>query len=303
MKREAYTPGALSGERDQLKSNPARAGTLARHPAWGAYACAEQPPPGQESDGGLNRLAQRERYFFQPLVELCGGDLKARRVLDLACAHGWWSLGAIRAGADYVYGVEGRADHVDSAKRVFSHFGVDPSRYRFETQNVFELDDAAGFDVVLCLGLLYHVAKPFELLERISRWNSDLLVVDTTVNRYPGSLLELHHEDPGDPRNSVDYGLVVSPSKRAVIEMGTELGYEVATLRPRFTSWHGCRDYRNGTRRAFICAKRTPLTGLDVDPARPATDTLAWAARVAGRTFVKRRQPVRRAVALHQEHA
>jgi tRNA (mo5U34)-methyltransferase len=279
----------------------ALAETLARYPRWGAYASPGQAPkvdPGAPRED--NRLAQRERYFLDPLIELCGGDLKGRRVLDLACARGWWSLGAIRAGADYVYGVEGRAKRVQWANGVFSRFGVDRRRYRFEERNVFDIDNAEEFDVVLCLGLLYHVAKPFELLERIGRWNSDLLVIDTSVNRYPGSLFELHHEDPADPRNSVDYGLVVSPSKRAVVEIGNELGYEVATLRPRFTSWVGCRDYRNGTRRAFICAKRTPLTGLDIDSQRPIRDALAWVGRVAGRTFVKRRQPVRRAVSLHQ---
>lgn len=273
--------------------------TVARYPRWGAYASPGRPPkidPGAPPED--NRLAQRERYFLHPLIELCGGDLRGRRVLDLACARGWWSLGAARAGADYVHGVEGRASRVQWANEVFSHFGVDVRRYRVEERNVFDIDSAEEFDVVLCLGLLYHVAKPFELLEQISRCNSDLLVIDTAVNRYPGSLFELRHEDTTDPMNSVDYGLVVSPSKRAVVEICNELGYEVATLRPRFTSWVGCPDYRNGTRRAFICAKRTPLTGLDVEPQRPIRDALAWAGRVAGRTFVKRRQPVRRAVAL-----
>ncbi len=179
-----------------------------------------------------------------------------------------------------MYGVEGRPRRVQWANGVFSRFGVDPRRYRFEERNVFDIDNAEEFDVLLCLRLLYHVAKSFELLERIGRWNSDLLVIDTSVNRYPGSLFELHHEDPADPRNSVDYGLVVSPSKRAVVEIGNELGYEVATLRPRFTSWVCCGDYRNGTRRAFICAKRTPLTGLDIDSQRPIRDALAWVGRV-----------------------
>lgn len=244
-----------------------------------------------------NRTTQRMRYFFHPLVDLCGGDLKGRRVLDLACNAGWWSLAAIRAGADYVYGVDGRATHVEKANDVFSTYGVEPHRYRFETRNVFEVDDAGEFDIVLCLGLLYHVAKPFELFERISGWNRDLLVVDTAVNRYPGSLVELHHENTTDSANAVDHQLVVSPSKRAVVEMGNELGYHVATLRPRFTSWLGCGDYRNGTRRAFICAKRTPLTGLDLEPRQPIRDTVAWVGRVLGRTFIKRgRHSGRRAV-------
>lgn len=241
-----------------------------------------------------NRTLQREHYLLHPLLALCGGDLKGLRVLDLACNAGWWSLAAVRAGAAFVYGVDGRAMHIEQANIVFSEFDVDPQRYRFEERNVFDLDDIGEFDIVLCLGLLYHVAKPFELLERISGWNCDLLVVDTAVNRYPGSIIELHHEDTSDVVNAVDRPLVVSPSKRAVVEMGNELGYRVVTLRPRFTSWLGCGDYRNGTRRAFICAKSTGLSSLDAEAERPIRDTCAWVARVAGRTFVKRgRRPTK----------
>lgn len=264
------------------------AATIDRFPQW-AYPFVfpgghtVTVPPRIE-----NRTFQREHYFLDPLLALCGGDLKGRRVLDLACNAGWWSLAVIRAGAAYVHGVDGRAMHIEQAHTVFAEFDVDPGRYRFEQRNVFELEDVGEFDVVLCLGLLYHVAKPFELLERISGWNRDLLVVDTSVNRYPGSLIEFHHESTSDLVNAVDHQLVVSPSKRAVVEMGNELGYRVVTLQPRFTSWLGCGDYRNGTRRAFMCAKRARLSDLDAEPERPIRDTAAWVARVAGRTLVKR---------------
>ena len=53
-----------------------------------------------EFDGGVatpvpdssvvNRQRQRRAYFFEPLLELCGGTLAGRRVLDLGCSAGWW---------------------------------------------------------------------------------------------------------------------------------------------------------------------------------------------------------------------
>ncbi|HZU60127.1 MAG TPA: class I SAM-dependent methyltransferase [Solirubrobacteraceae bacterium] len=235
-----------------------------------------------------NRTRQRQHYFFDPLVGLCGGSLNGRRVLDLACNAGWWSLSAMKAGAEYVHGVDGREMHIQQARLVFSEHGIDPSRWRFETGNVFDLDQISGYDIVLCLGLLYHVAKPFELIERISSWNTDLAVIETSVNRYPGSILEIHHEDTTDMANAIDYSLVVSPSKTAVTEIASTFGYRTAVLRPNFTSWQGCRDYRNGTRRAFISAKRTPLAGLDIERPRPMRDATAWIARVVGRTYIKR---------------
>lgn len=241
----------------------------------------EVPPAHQ------NRLTQRERYFFDPLVSLCGGSLEGRRVLDLGCHVGRWSLSAINAGAEFVHGVDGRETHIEQARIVFSEYGVNPSRYRFDTGNVFELGDLEPFNVVLCLGLLYHVAKPFELIERISGWNTDLAVIDSSVNRYPGAILELHHEDTEVLWNAVDYEVVVSPSKGALAEIAAQFGYRTVVLKPRFSDWTGCRDYRNGTRRALICAKHTPLVGVDTEEDRPIRDAAAWLGRVMGRTFIK----------------
>ena len=113
------------------------------------------------------------------------------------------------------------------------------------------------------------------------------MVIETSVNRYPGSLLEIHHEDTSDPANAVDYAVVVSPSKRALADIAAQFGYRTMVLQPRFTSWEGWGDYRNGTRRAFISVKQTPLTGLDVEAPSPVRDSALWSARVLGRTFVK----------------
>jgi tRNA (mo5U34)-methyltransferase len=217
----------------------------------------------------VNRHEQRKNYFFAPLVQLCGGSLAGKRVLDLGCNAGFWSLSAIEAGAEFVLGVDGRKMHIDQAELVFEIKGVEVSRYRFELSDVFDLDLTREdpFDVVLCLGLLYHVSKPIELMERLAAWNSDLLVIDTDLVRARRSSFQLISEDVNEARSAVDRGLVLIPSSRAVRKLARAFGYSsVKMLRPRFTSWEGSSSYRNGTRRAFICAKRTALDGLRHEP-------------------------------------
>lgn len=44
------------------------------------------------------RHRERKRYFFDPVVQLFGGSLKGKRVLDLGCNAGFWSLNAAEAG-------------------------------------------------------------------------------------------------------------------------------------------------------------------------------------------------------------
>src|SRR4051794_8865397 len=67
----------------------------------------------------VNRHRQRQELIVAPLVELCGGDLRGKRVLDLGCNAGYWSLQVIQRSCDFVLGIDGRQMHVDQAELVF----------------------------------------------------------------------------------------------------------------------------------------------------------------------------------------
>jgi tRNA (mo5U34)-methyltransferase len=216
--------------------------------------------------GHINRHEQRRKYFFEPLVKLCGGSLAGRRVLDLGCNAGYWSLQAADAGADFVLGIDGRQMHVDQANLVFSAKGVPASRYRFDCANVFGGALAEQFDVVLCLGLMYHVAKPLELFELMAATGAELLVVDTGILHLPGSFFRVRQEVTlDDPRAAVDYATVMIPTRQAVIDLARQFGYQAVTLEPDFADDAGMADYIEGDRRAFICSMTTPLTPLNVE--------------------------------------
>ena len=224
-----------------------------------------------------NRHAQRKRYFFDPMVELLGGSLSGKRVLDIGCNAGFWALLAAQAGCEYVLGIDGRQMHVDQSEFVFEVNEVEKSRYDFITGDVFKTDLAefGTFDIVLCLGLMYHISKHMDLMEIIDSVNTDLLVIDTSLSTAPGSFLELRRERSeglDEPRGAVDHPLVMWPTQGAVRDLAEHFGYSVAMLRPRFRAigdelpWVGARDYRLGMRRAFLCAKETELSGLNEEP-------------------------------------
>lgn len=240
----------------------------------------------------VNRHAQRKGYFWDPLLESLGGTLEGRRVLDLGCNAGYWSLLALRSGCEYLVGIDGRRMHIDQARLVLEVNRIDTASYRLIGADLFEVDFArlGSFDLVLCLGLLYHVGKPLALLEAIDPISRDLLVIDTSLSGLPGSLLHLKPEDTEDPRSGMAEKLVAYPSRRAVIDMARHLGYEVAVLEPRFSDWEGAADYRFNKRRAFICSKKTPLESLPVptEPSGPGIqllDTLRLMAYLLRRRF------------------
>jgi SAM-dependent methyltransferase len=239
--------------------------------------------------GHRNRHRQRVEYFFKPVVELFGGTLEGKRVLDLGCNAGFWSLQAINAGADYVHGVDGRQMHVDQANLVFEALEIERSRYRFEVGNVLTRDftDLGSFDIVLCLGLLYHIAKPMELFENVAKVSSDILLIDTGVSALPGSVIELRRESTEDVRYAVDYELVMFPTRRAVLDMVGQFGYHAVPLEPQMPSYEGMIDYLTGNRFAFVAARKSDLSTLDavhVSRLRAKADRLGETAMLAVRS-------------------
>lgn len=208
-------------------------------------------------DFHINRHNQRKQYFFDPLVAWFGGSLAGKRILDLGCNAGFWSLCACQAGCDFVVGIDGREMHIEQANFVFDVNGVSRSRYQFVKTNIFDVDftQFGTFDIVFCLGLFYHINRPVELLEKISTVNTDVLLIDTVISKQEGSWLKLIQEDVNEPRMSVDYTLVFYPSPEAVLDLTQLFGYQTVIIKPEFDSYEGVQDFKEGNRRAFISAK------------------------------------------------
>ena len=179
--------------------------------------------------------------------------------------------------------------HIEQANLVFEVREIEKAKHQFVLGNVLEVDfqQWGHFDIVLCLGLLYHVSKPMVLMERVCQVNSDVLVIDTQLSGASGSYLELRHENLDDPRHAVDCELVMVPTKQAVVDMARQLGYAAVVLKPGFQDWTGCEDYELGTRRAFLCAKKTDISDLPVEaesigPSPTRAGGMHTAVRLAG---------------------
>ena len=240
---------------------------IAAFPAWRYEFQFETGVTTPVADRGLvNRQAQRHRYLFPRLLALSDGSLRGRRVLDLGCNAGFWGLHAIEAGADFVLGIDAQQSYLDQAELVFEASGVEAGRYRFERADVFACTPGTDFDVVLCLGLLDHVAKPTELFELIARVDPQVVLIDTEVSRARASLFELARLY--DARDAVGSPLVLIPTRAAVAQMAGEHGFESVALALDISDFAGMSDYRRHRRLGFICAKGVSLAGLAEQPRR-----------------------------------
>jgi cyclopropane fatty-acyl-phospholipid synthase-like methyltransferase len=186
------------------------------------------------------RLNLRHQAMFGDNLDIFEGA----RVLDIASHDGRWSFAALQAGAASVVGVEGRPELVENANQTFEHYGVDPARYRFVAGDLFHVlaEEPGEFDVVLCLGFLYHTLRYNELFARIRQFNPKHLIIDTQVATGQHSVIRLRVETGAVQQNAIadDYShdgrvLTGRPTVNGLELMASTYGFELE----RYSDWAG----------------------------------------------------------------
>lgn len=196
---------------------------FARHAFWhytyefegGLSFSAHHNDPSPRTDAP-DRPLQRFRHFMPYLVGSPNGSLEGKRVLDIACNSGFWSLQCALLGAQVV-GFDARSELIEQANLVKSIVGIDNVEFRvldFWDMNPQSLDGT--FDIVLNLGILYHLPKPLEALELTRAMAKDRILLDTGIHQSSNPVIKLRWEEPTDIRNANDSGIVAFPSKSAV---------------------------------------------------------------------------------------
>ncbi len=197
------------------------------------------------------RPLQRFRHFMPHLVAAQKGSLQGKRVLDIACNSGFWSIQCALLGAEVV-GFDARPDLIEQAtllKRI-----VGASNVSFKVLDFWDMSPQSlggRFDVVLCLGILYHLPRPVEALRLVKLMSRDCILLDTEVYPSPDPVVELRWEEPGDIRDAVRSGIVEAPSKRGIEMILREIGVVESFEIPLRTS-DMPPDYREQRRASWL---------------------------------------------------
>lgn len=127
-----------------------------------------------------NRLNQRFSAIFETRPDIWTG----KRVLDIGSHDGRFSYASLLKGAAHVCGVEGKAYLVKHAKETMQTLDVDPATYEFVNADIFDYlrTTKEKFDIVLCLGFLYHTLDHIGLLNLINATEPQFIIIDTVVN-------------------------------------------------------------------------------------------------------------------------
>ena len=155
-------------------------------------------------------------------------DLSGLRVLDIGAWDGFFSFEAERRGAAEVVAIDGPAwERGDTSGRACFDLARDAlaSKVQAVPLDVMALspERVGRFDVVLCLGVLYHLREPWAALERIASVCDGLLVLEThadaTRERRPAMVMY-----SGDELND-DASNWWGPNDAALRAMLTDVGF------------------------------------------------------------------------------
>lgn len=135
-------------------------------------------------------------------------DLSGRTVLDIGCNGGFYSIEMKRRNASRVVGIDHDDRYLAQARFAAETIGVDIEFRKLEVYDVAQLGER--FDIVLFLGVLYHLRHPLLALDLIHEHVARDLLVFQTLQRGSDRVIPLENDydfseraifdDPGYPK-------------------------------------------------------------------------------------------------------
>jgi FkbM family methyltransferase len=136
---------------------------------------AEQAPPGGGPRVFDDAEALRINQARRQMIEAVGLTLAGTRVLDVGCGVGRFENFYLSQGCEVV-ALDGRPENIAELRR--RHPTVRAIVGDVET---FDLRSLGRFDIVHCLGLLYHLENPLAALKNLHRVCDGVLLLETII--------------------------------------------------------------------------------------------------------------------------
>ncbi len=145
---------------------------------------------------------------FKGFAHAIPEDLTGKSVLDIGCNGGFYSLEMKRRGAERVLGVDFDEDYLAQARFAAEVMGHDIEFRKLSVYDVASLGER--FDLVIFMGVLYHLRHPLLALDLIWEHAADDLLLFQTMQRGSEEVLGVqadydffqqdHFDSPGYPK-------------------------------------------------------------------------------------------------------
>jgi tRNA (mo5U34)-methyltransferase len=218
--------------------------------------------PGERQTAPDHPLGDFPRWKWLEIAPHLPEDLSGARALDIGCNAGFYTFELARRGAD-VLAIDVDEHYLRQARWACGELGLE-DRVEFRRMGVYDLArlDDGPFDVVLFLGVLYHLRHPLLALDLVAEATAGTLVVQTLTlpgderlgtpgdlgiderdrMRAPGwpTMAFIEHDLAGDPTNwwAPDAACVEAMLRTSGMEIVAQPGHEIWICRAeRSDSW------------------------------------------------------------------
>lgn len=153
-------------------------------------------------------------------------DIKNKRVLDVGCNEGFFSLKLAELGAKEVVAVDADELRIKKAKFVSGILGT--SNVTYEVADIFDksIENYGHFDFVLCMGFLHRVSYPYKAMQQLTKM-SDTILFEWKSLREGSFNLPIMKFSGGKSKDLNKYSrLYWLPSVQCVVDILKTLGFE-----------------------------------------------------------------------------
>jgi SAM-dependent methyltransferase len=163
------------------------------------------------------RFTQARQNFLRGFLADLKQQLKLETALDVGCGVGDFSV-FLRDFGFQVSALDGRKDNVDEARRRVGNVCFYQSNAEDEA-----LPRLGSFDLVLCVGLLYHLENPFRAIRNLFSLTRKVLVVESKC--VPEASMALYLMDEAELEDQgLDY-VAFYPSEGCLFKMFYRAGF------------------------------------------------------------------------------
>jgi tRNA (mo5U34)-methyltransferase len=153
-------------------------------------------------------LGDYPRVKFDSFRNVIPSDLTGKSVLDIGCNAGFYSMEMRRRGASRVLGIDTDLHYLQQARFAADVEGIDVEFRHMAVWDIAELGER--FDLVIFMGVLYHLRHPLLALDLIHEHAARDLMLFQSMQRGSRQVIPLESDyefnqtsmfdDPGFPR-------------------------------------------------------------------------------------------------------
>lgn len=211
----------------------------------------------------------RERSLRQ-LIESLRSEHHLQSAVDLGCGVGHFSA-FLRDLEFDVIGIDGRQENLSEARRRFP--GIE---YRLMDIEDIRIREYGGFDLVLCMGLYYHLENPFAAFKNCLALTKHIAIVEGMC--VPGNDASLSVRDEGPSEDQGLRHVALYPTENGLIKLLYRSGFRhVYCFRKMPDHSNYMKQFLSRRIRTIVVATVVPLTSELLERVNePATDPDPW---------------------------